>query len=132
VTVQQTQAFQAALEAVERILNIGGDADDVLRQVVEVVQSRVPGYGWVGISFVDEGSLLLGPWAGEERAPDAPPPLRLPIRFQGVTVAELGVAGTAPIGDGEEEQRFLEQVAVLVSAHCLVGWDTGGVPWDEL
>jgi hypothetical protein len=26
----------------------------------------------------------------------------------------------------------LRRVAVLVSAHCLVGWDTGGVPWSEV
>ena len=25
---------------------------------------------------------------------------------------------------------FLERVAVLISPYCLVGWDTGGVPWD--
>ena len=126
---ERTQALRAATAAVERILDAGGDADDLLRQVVVAVQSQVPGYGWVGISFVDEGALLLGPWAGEERAANAPPPVRVPIHFQGTRVAELGVAGPAP---DDEEQTALERLATLVSAHCLVGWDTGGVPWDEL
>ena len=126
---ERAQALSAAAEAVARILDSGGDADDVLREAVATVQAQVPGYDWVGISFVDEGALLLGPWAGAERAPAAPPPLRVPIRFQGTTVAELGVAGPAP---DEDEQAELERLAALVAAHCLVGWDTGGVPWDEL
>ena len=29
-------------------------------------------------------------------------------------------------------QAQLERLAALLAAHCLVGWDTGGVPWDEL
>lgn len=126
---ERAQALRAATEAADRILNAGGDADDVLRDVVAAVQSRVPGYEWVGISFVDDGALLLGPWAGKERAPATPPPVRVPISFQGTKVAELGVAGPAP---DDEEQVALERIATLVSAHCLVGWDTGGVPWDAL
>lgn len=126
---ERAQALRAATEAADRILNAGGDADDVLREVVAQVQSRVPGYEWVGISFIDDGALLLGPWAGNERPPTAPPSVRVPIRFQGTTVAELGVAGPAP---DAEEQVALERIATLVSAHCLVGWDTGGVPWDAL
>ena len=125
----RAQALRAATEAVAGILDAGGDADDILRQVVAALQSRVPGYDWVGISFVDEGALLLGPWAGVERAPGAPPPVRVPIRFQGTTVAELGVAGPVP---DDDEQVVLERLATLVAAHCLVGWDTDGVPWNVL
>jgi hypothetical protein len=129
VASDRAQALRAAAEAVDRILNSGGDADDVLRQAVAAVQAQVPGYDWVGISFVDEGAVLLGPWAGEQREPGAPPPVRVPIRYQGMTVAELGVAGPTP---DDDEQVALEGIATLVSAHCLVGWDTGGVPWAEL
>ena len=42
----------------------------------------------------------------------------------------LGVESVAE--PDREERAFLERVAVLISAHCLVGWDTGGVPWPEL
>ena len=84
---------------------------------------------WVGISFVEGDALVLGPWAGVERLPDEPPPVRVPIAYGGSRVAELGVDAPEPDVD---ERAFLERVAVLVSAHCLVGWDTGGMTWSEL
>jgi hypothetical protein len=37
-------------------------------------------------------------------------------------VAELVV-------DGCNDPATLTRVAELISAHCLVGWDTGGQPW---
>ena len=109
------------LEALDRILNRGGDADDVLRAVVELLHDEA-GYAWAGILFVEEGQLVLGPSAGEER-PEAR--MQLPVTYNGDRVAELVVDG-APETDGP----FLERVATLISAHCLVGWDTGGEPWN--
>lgn len=130
MTTSLQQALDAAATAVAAALQTDGDADDALRAAVAAVQSGVPGYSWVGISFVDEGSLLLGPWAGTERGPGDPPPLRVPIRFQGTTVAELGIDGPSPVSPGEE--AALGRLADLLAAYCLVGWDTGGIPWDEL
>ena len=52
-----------ALEAVDRILNRGGDADDVLRAVVAELEHR-PGITWAGILFLENGLLALGPEAG--------------------------------------------------------------------
>ena len=111
-----------ALEAVEGILEQGGDADDVLRQVVAALHER-GGYAWAGLFFVEEGSLTLGPEAG---MPDEARRTRVPVRWQGVEVAELAVDGAPPA-----DTDFLERVATLVSGHCLVGWDTGGEPWDS-
>jgi len=108
-----------ALEAVDRILNRGGDADDVLRAVVATLVER-GGCSWAGILFVEDGELVLGPEAGDP-APAAR--RRIPVTYQGDRVAEL-------VADGCDDQPFLERVATLISAHCLVGWDTGGVPWD--
>ena len=110
-----------ALEAVDRILNRGGDADDVLRSVVAALHEHA-GYTWAGILFVEEGALALGPQAGE---PDEQRRTRVAVTWQGDRVAELAVDG-AP----ETDRPFLERVAVLVSAHCLVGWDTGGEEWE--
>ena len=56
--------YRGALEAVERILSRGGDADDVLRGVVAAVHERVPHFGRVGIAFMENGRLVLGPEAG--------------------------------------------------------------------
>jgi len=124
---QATQHYRGAVEAVERVLNRGGDADDVLREVVRLVHERVPHLAWVGIAFVEEGELMLGPQAGA--TPEAGGRSAVPIVFRGARVAELQVVSTA--GD-EEERSFLERLATLVSAYCLVGWDTGGVPWSEV
>lgn len=121
-----TGDYRAALEAVERVLNRGGDADDVLRDVVRLVHERVRHLSWVGIAFVEDGELLLGPEAGERPQAGA---AAAEIAFRGQRVAELQVAGAA--GD-DEERAFIERVATLVSPHCLVGWDTGGIAWPDV
>jgi hypothetical protein len=110
-----------ALEAIDRILERGGDADDVLRQVVATLHERA-GYPWAGIFFVEEGELAPGPHAG---VPDESRRTSVPVTWQGDRIAELAV-DDAP----EEDRTFLERVAVLVSGHCLVGWDTGGEIWE--
>ena len=110
-----------ALEVVDRILNDGGDADDILREVVAALHAQA-GYAWAGIFFLEAGELALGPQAG---TPDEMRRKSLPVTWQGTPVAELAV-DDAP----EEDRTFLERVAVLVSGYCLVGWDTGGVPWE--
>jgi hypothetical protein len=110
-----------ALEAIDGILNRGGDADDVLRQVVAMLHERA-GYAWAGIFFLEDGKLALGPEAG---TPDETRRTSVPVTWQGDRIAELAVDG-AP----EEDGMFLERVALLVSGHCLVGWDTGGETWD--
>jgi hypothetical protein len=113
-------AHDGALDAIDQILTRGGDADEVLRAVVAVLHGD---YSWVGISFVEEGELVLGPAEGEETAD----PTSIPISYENNVVAELGVAA------GEldpEDHAFLERVAVLISPYCLVGWDTGGEAWS--
>jgi len=111
-----------ALEAVEGILAQSGEADDVLRQVVAALHDR-GGYAWAGVFFVEDGSLALGPEAG---APDADRRTRVPVVWQGVEVAELAVDGAPP-----DDAPVLEQIAALISGQCLVGWDTGGEPWES-
>ncbi|HWX09131.1 MAG TPA: hypothetical protein VNY33_04055 [Gaiellaceae bacterium] len=112
----------AALAAIEGIVENGGDADEVLRRVVRALPEHA-GYAWAGIFFLEDGTLTLGPAAGE---PNEAQRMQVPVLWQGVRVAELAVDG-AP----EEDHSFLERVAVLVSGHCLVGWDTGGEPWES-
>jgi hypothetical protein len=111
----------SALEAVDRIVNRGGDADDILREVVAALHEQ-GGYRWAGILFVEEGELVLGPHSGQ---PDEARRTSVPVVWQGERVAELAV-DDAP----EEDGMFLERVALLVSGHCLVGWDTGGETWE--
>ena len=115
-----TPSTSGALEAVDRILDRGGDADDVLRQVVAALQER-GGYAWAGIFFVEEASSSSGRRRRAGRvAPD--------------DVAVLAGRTSRRAGSrrrGPDDLAFLERVAVLVSGHCLVGWDTGGEPWES-
>jgi hypothetical protein len=113
-------AHDGALEAIDQILTRGGDADEVLREVVAVLHRS---YSWVGISFVEEGELVLGPAEGEQTAA----PTSIPISYENNVVAALGVVADelAPV-----DQAFLERVAMLISPYCLVGWDTGGEAWS--
>jgi hypothetical protein len=76
-------------------------------------------YGYAAISFV-EVELVPGPSHGER-----PKGTRTrPIAYEGRKVAELTAAAEA--GD----DPFLDRVATLVSAQCLVAWDTRGEPWE--
>ena len=106
------------VDAIDRILNRGGDADDVLRAVVSTLVER-GGARWAGILFAEGEEFVLGPQAGE---PDEARRLYVPIIYQGEQVGAL-TADRAP------DLRLLERVALLVSAHVLLGWDTGGERW---
>ena len=104
---------------IEARVSAGGDADDILRDVVDALAARYP---WAGIFFLEEDDLVLGPHAG---VPDPAQRRQLPVTWHGDRIAELAI-DAAP----EEDRRFLERVAELVAAQCLVGWDTGGEDWD--
>jgi hypothetical protein len=108
-------------DAIEQILARGGDADDILRDLVAALHSDA-GYAWAGIFFVEDGALTLGPHAG---TPAEDTRTTVAVTWQGERIAELAI-DDAP----EEDCMFLERVAALVAGHCLVGWDTGGETWE--
>ena len=155
-----------ALEAVERIVNRESDADEVLRQTVDVLHDRFDHYSWVGIYFVEEADLLLGPWKGPQATDHVRIPIGqgvcgaaaasgeteivddvnaddrylacfvstrseivVPIAYEGRVVGEIDIDSDVPAAFGPEDREFLERVALLISPHCLVGWDTGGKAW---
>jgi hypothetical protein len=119
-----TDAYRGALDAVERIINRGGDVDDVLRSVAAALLERIPHFMRVTIAFVEDGRLELGPDAGSGDGEE----IRSPVTFAGAPVAELIVQRTEAADDGP----FLERVATLISPYCLVGWDTQGIPWADV
>jgi putative methionine-R-sulfoxide reductase with GAF domain len=160
-------AYTGALEAIDRILNRGGDADEVLREVVAVLYERFDHYSWVGIYLVEDGDLVLGPWQGPEATehvripigqgicgaaaasgtteivddvnadarylacfPSTRSEIVVPIAYQGRVVGEIDIDSDRPAAFGPEDRTFLERVALLISPHCLVGWDTGGEAWS--
>ena len=56
----------------------------------------------------------------------------VPIAYEKRVVGEIDIDSDEPTAFGEADRAFLERVALLISPHCLVGWDTGGVPWPEV
>jgi GAF domain-containing protein len=95
-------AYAGALEAIDRILNRGGDADDVLRQVVSVLHDRFDHYSWVGIYLVEDGELVLGPWQG----PEATEHVRIPVG-QGICGAAAASGTTEIVDDVNADPRYL-------------------------
>ena len=53
----------------------------------------------------------------------------VPIAYEGRVVGEIDIDSDVPAAFGPEDRTFLERVALLISPHCLVGWDTGGTEW---
>lgn len=96
------------------------DADALLRQAVSDLAAR-DDCSWAGISFVEDGNLVLGPEAG---TPDPARRIAVPVSWRGTRVAELAADGTL-------EPAELEAVAAEIADLCLVGWDTGGEPWES-
>ena len=109
----------SVLDALERILERVEEPDDALRAAVAALADE-PGVSWAGIAFLDQGTLVLGPTAGE---PDDAQRTRVPIEFQGSSVGELWV-------DGAVDRGILERIAKRLSGHVLIGWDTRGETWD--
>lgn len=54
----------------------------------------------------------------------------VPVRYDDRVVAEIDIDSDTPAAFGAADRELLERVAELISPHCLVGWDTGGVDWD--
>ena len=106
------------LAAIEQLVATGDEADDVLRGVVAELVAG--GCAWAGILFSEDGELVLGPHAG---TPDPGSRTTVPVTYSGEEVAQL-------VADGCDDADELTTVAALISSHCLVGWDTGGDPWD--
>jgi L-methionine (R)-S-oxide reductase len=152
--------FSGALETIDRILNRESEADEVLRQTVEVLHDRFEHYSWVGIYLVEGDDLVLGPWKGPQATehvripigrgicgaaaasgatelvddvgaderylacfPSTRSEIVVPIVYEGRIVGEIDVDSDRPSAFGADDRAFLEGVAVLISAHSLVGWD---------
>ena len=95
-------SYSGGLEAVERIINRGGDADDALRQIVTELNDRFEQYSWVGIYLVEGDTLVLGPWQG----PEASEHVRIPIG-QGICGAAAASGQTEVVDDVNADPRYL-------------------------
>ena len=55
----------------------------------------------------------------------------VPIAYERRVVGEIDIDSDRPAAFSEADRSFLERVAILISPHALVGWDTGGVAWTQ-
>jgi putative methionine-R-sulfoxide reductase with GAF domain len=161
--------YRGALEAVDRILNRESEADEVLRQTVDLLHDRFDHYSWVGIYFVEGDDLVLGPWKGPQATehvripvgqgicgaaaasgvtevvddvnaderylacfPSTRSEIVVPVAYEGRIVGEIDIDSDTPAAFSDDDRAFLERVALLISAHALVAWDTGGIAWRDL
>jgi hypothetical protein len=108
-----------SLEEIESVVGSSADADEVLRETVRLLADQ-PAIAWAGIAFVEEAGMVLGPSAG---TPDEARRTHVTLEYKGNVVGELRV-------DGEVDHGLLEAIAERISAHALLGWDTGGEAWE--
>jgi len=93
--------YTGALEAVDRIVNRESEADEVLRQTVEVLHDRFDHYSWVGIYLVDGDELVLGPFLGKPS-----PHTRIPLG-RGICGAAATEKRTIVVDDVNADPRYL-------------------------
>jgi putative methionine-R-sulfoxide reductase with GAF domain len=119
-------AYRGVIAAIDRMVNRGDEADDVLRAVVHVLVGRLDHVLWAGISLVEGDDLVLGPAEGE-RAAGAQ--MTVPIEYERRRVGELTLESDASDAFDDEDRQALDRVATLISQHTLVAWDTAGGEW---
>ena len=80
----------------------GGEPDDVLRAVVELLHDRFDHYSWVGIYLVEGDELVLGPWKGPQETDH----VRIPVG-QGICGAAAATGETEIVDDVNADPRYL-------------------------
>ena len=135
-------------QELDELIGSEPEADRVLRATTAMLAQALSGIRWIGIYVTEDGELELGPASGsKDAAPETAPSLdqpesrqvshdlselAVPVAYDGTAVG-LIVARTETARD--EQQRIvdlLKVVAERISSHCLVGWDTGGVEWNDV
>jgi L-methionine (R)-S-oxide reductase len=54
----------------------------------------------------------------------------VPIVYEGRVVGEIDIDSDKPAAFDDGDRRALERIAVLISQHALVAWDTAGEAWS--
>jgi L-methionine (R)-S-oxide reductase len=98
----KTDAYRAVVDAVDRMVNRGDEADAVLRTVVDLLDERLPHFSWTGIYLVEGDDLVLGPWRG----PQATEHARIPVG-QGICGAAAATGRTEVVDDVNADPRYL-------------------------
>jgi L-methionine (R)-S-oxide reductase len=149
-----SEAYEQSLRAIEQVIADGSESDEILRRAVDLLHDGFESYSWVGVYFAEAtehvripiGEGVCGSAAASGRTEivdDVNADARylacfastrseivVPISYDGLVVAEIDIDSDRPAAFGDGDRTFLERVAELLSPYCLVGWDTGGEPWE--
>jgi L-methionine (R)-S-oxide reductase len=98
---------------------------------------RIPvGQGICGAAAASGRTEIVDDVSADERYlacfPSTQSEIVVPIAYEGKIVGEIDIDSDRPAAFGEADRTFLKRVALLISPHGLVAWDTGGVAWGEL
>jgi L-methionine (R)-S-oxide reductase len=99
--------------------------------------TRIPvGRGICGAAAASGRTEVVDDVTADERYlvcfPSTRSEIVVPIAYEGKVVGEIDIDSDRPAAFGEADRVFLERVALLISPHVLVAWDTGGVAWSDL
>jgi GAF domain-containing protein len=94
--------YEAVAGGIEQLAATEEDSDAIVRGAVEAIQDRLDTYSWVGIYFVEDEELVLGPWKG----PSATDHVRIPIG-EGVCGAAAASGVTEIVDDVNADPRYL-------------------------
>ena len=95
-------SHSGATEAIDRILNAGGEAD--------AGAAAATGQKVVGDVSADERYLACFPSTSSE--------IVVPIAYEGQVVGEIDIDSDRPAAFGHDDRVFLERVALLISPTC--------------
>jgi GAF domain-containing protein len=98
---------------------------------------RIPvGQGICGAAAASGRTEVVDDVSADERYlacfPSTRSEIVVPIAYEGKIVGEIDIDSDRSAAFGEADRTFLERVALLISPHGLVAWDTGGVAWSDL
>ena len=102
VTEERPAAHGDALNILRTAVAEAAGPEAASQRVVDALHDRFPHYDWVGIYWVDDTDLVLGPWVG----PEATEHTRIPIGT-GVCGAAAASGRTEIVGDVNADPRYL-------------------------
>jgi GAF domain-containing protein len=93
---------RGALDAIDRFVNSEPTAERVVQRTVELLEERFEHYSWVGVYFVEDNELVLGPWQGPQPTQHD----RIPVG-QGICGAAAASGATEVVDDVSTDERYL-------------------------
>jgi L-methionine (R)-S-oxide reductase len=122
IAEERPAAHGDALNLVRSAIAEAAQPEAAAQRVVDLLHDRFPHYDWVGVYWVDDDDLVLGPWIGPEPTEHT----RIPIGT-GVCGAAAASGSTEIVPDVEADPRYLACFASTKSEIVVPIFDGGDV-----